>query len=235
MKPEPLVIGFDADDTLWHTQPIFERSYERFCELLSHYHDPATSAEILIRTEMKNIPLYGYGVKGFTLSAIETAIELSGGKISSTEIRQLIAIAQDMLVHPVNLLDGVVEAVSSLSKDHTLLIITKGDLQDQQRKIRASGLAVHFSHIEIVSEKDPESYRDIYRRHGIAPERFLMVGNSIKSDIVPVLETGGFGVHIPYHVTWAAEMAEEPEQNSRLFKISHLDELPEVIRALAGI
>ena len=140
MKPESLVIGFDADDTLWHNQPIFERSYERFCELLANYHDPAKSAEILIKTEMKNIPLYGYGIKGFTLSAIESAIELSGGKISSTEIRQLIASAQDMLVHPVDLLEGVIEAVSSLSKDHRLLIITKGDLRDQQRKIRESGL-----------------------------------------------------------------------------------------------
>ncbi|HVJ45457.1 MAG TPA: HAD family hydrolase, partial [Luteolibacter sp.] len=153
MKTDPLIIGFDADDTLWHTQPIFERSYERFCELLSHYHDSAKSAEILIRTELKNVPIYGYGIKGFTLSAIESAIELSDGKISATEIRQLIATAQDMLAHPVDLLDGVAEVVSSLSKDHRLLIITKGDLRDQQRKIRESGLADYFSHIEIVSEK----------------------------------------------------------------------------------
>jgi putative hydrolase of the HAD superfamily len=222
-----LTIGFDADDTLWHNQPIFEYSYDRFRALLARYHEPQLASEILIRTELRNLDLYGYGIKGFTLSAIETAIELSGGQISPTEIRQLLEVARDMLTHPVELLEGASETLVHLSKDHPLLLITKGDLRDQERKLEKSGLAEHFRHIEIVSEKDSPSYGKILRRHAIDPQHFLMVGNSLKSDILPVLALGGAGAHIPYHVTWAGEQAEEPTGHTdRFFK---LDRLPELI------
>ncbi|HEX2853651.1 MAG TPA: HAD family hydrolase [Opitutaceae bacterium] len=228
-----LSIGFDADDTLWHNETIFERVHERYRALLARYHDAATVDRTLLVTERRNLELYGYGVKGFTLSAIETAIELTSGKISAEEIRLLIANGQEMLAHPVELLDGVAETLAQLS-DYRMLVITKGDLRDQERKLAKSGLATRFRHIEIVSEKDSATYRTILRRHGIAPEHFLMVGNSLKSDILPVLALGGAGAHIPYHLTWALEHSEQPPAHeSRFFPLKTLRELPSVIRTLS--
>lgn len=233
MPGSELTIGFDADDTLWHNQPIFERSYDRFRELLSRYHDPRAAGDILIDTELRNLPLYGYGIKGFTLSAIEAAIRLSAGKISSTEISELLSAARDMLSHPVELLDGVAETVETLASGHPLILITKGDLRDQERKLEKSGLASHFRHIEIVSEKDSDAYTRILHRHSIQPRNFLMVGNSLKSDILPVLALGGFGVHIPYHVTWAGELADPPTEHlHRLFRLEHITALPETLLQL---
>ena len=230
MASHELTIGFDADDTLWHNQPIFERSYDRFRELLARYHEPETVSEVLIRTELRNVKLYGYGIKGYTLSAIESAIELSGGQISSAEIRQLLDAAKDMLAHPVELLEGVIETLARLSQDHPLLLITKGDLKDQERKLEESGLADHFRQVEILSEKDSASYDRILRRHAIDPRRFMMVGNSLKSDILPVLALGGAGAHIPYHVTWAGERAEEPiGHTDRFFKIERMSELLAIV------
>src|SRR5687768_8075131 len=193
MATRELVIGFDADDTLWHNESIFEKTHERYRALLAHYHDAATVDRTLFATEMRNLELYGYGVKGFTLSAIETAIELTGGKIRAEEIRQLIELGREMLAHPVELLEGVPETLGRLAPQHRLLVITKGDLLDQERKLEKSGLAAHFERVEIVSEKNKLTYAAIFRRHGITPERFLMVGNSLKSDILPVLELGGAG------------------------------------------
>jgi putative hydrolase of the HAD superfamily len=228
-----LSIGFDADDTLWHNETIFERVHERYRALLARYHDAATVDRTLLATERRNLELYGYGVKGFTLSAIETAIELTSGKISAEEIRLLIANGQEMLAHPVELLDGVAETLGQLS-DYRMLVITKGDLRDQERKLAKSGLATRFRHIEIVSEKDTATYSTILRRHGIAPERFLMVGNSLKSDILPVLALGGAGAHIPYHLTWALEHSEQPPATEgRFFQLETLRELPGVVRGLA--
>ena len=233
MPGRELTIGFDADDTLWHNQPIFERSYDRFRELLAQYHEPSTASEILVATEMKNLPLYGYGIKGYTLSAIEAAITLSDGKISSTEIRQLLDAARDMLEHPVDLLEGVAETLAALAPEHRLMLITKGDLRDQERKLEKSGLAGHFQQIEIVSEKESIAYRKILKRHRIDPENFLMVGNSLKSDILPVLAIGGAGAHLPYHITWIGEHADEPtEFLDRFFKLTHMAELPEIIHQL---
>jgi putative hydrolase of the HAD superfamily len=228
-------IGFDADDTLWHNETIFERVHERYRALLARYHDAATVDRTLLATEKRNLDLYGYGVKGFTLSAIETAIELTAGRISAEEIRLIIANGREMLAHPVDLLDGVAETLAELSVgEFRLVLITKGDLRDQQRKLAKSGLAPHFHHIEIVSEKDASTYASILSRQGVAPERFLMVGNSLKSDILPVLSLGGVGVHIPYHLTWALEHAEEPlPAEGRFFRLKNLRELPEVVRTLA--
>lgn len=233
MSARELTIGFDADDTLWHNQPIFERSYDRFRDLLAKYHDRQAASEILVATEMKNLPLYGYGIKGFTLSAIEAAITLSNGKISSGEIRQLLDAARDMLEHPVDLLEGVAETLSSLSPQHRLILITKGDLRDQERKLEKSGLAGHFQQIEILSEKESSSYGRVLKRHGIDPADFLMVGNSLKSDILPVLAIGAAGAHLPYHITWIGEHADEPTESlDRFFKLNHMAELPEIIRQL---
>jgi putative hydrolase of the HAD superfamily len=230
-----LVIGFDADDTLWHNENIFEKTHERYRALLAQYHDAATVDRTLFATEMRNLELYGYGVKGFTLSAIETAIELTGGKIRADEIRHLIALGQEMLAHPVELLDGVIETLSTLARVHRLLVITKGDLRDQERKLAKSGLSDHFERVEILSEKDTSTYAAIFRRHAIDPARFLMVGNSLKSDILPVLALGGAGAHVPYHLTWAAERVERaPQVEGRFFRLKTLRELPEVVERLIG-
>jgi putative hydrolase of the HAD superfamily len=233
MPTRELVIGFDADDTLWHNEIIFEQVHERYRALLAQYHDAATVDRTLFATEMRNLERYGYGVKGFTLSAIETAIQLTDGKIRSEEIHQLILQGHEMLAHPVELLDGAAETVAQLAPDHRLLLITKGDLRDQERKLAKSGLAGFFQHIEIVSEKNRDVYATILRRHTIAPERFLMVGNSVKSDILPVLALGGAGAYVPYHVLWAAERVEEPPPDTkRFFRLKTLRELPELVCGL---
>jgi putative hydrolase of the HAD superfamily len=230
-----LTIGFDADDTLWRNEDIFEQTHRRYRALLARYHDAATVERTLLETEMRNLENYGYGIKGFTLSAIETAIDLTAGRISATEIRELIGLGQAMMAEPVHVLDGVTETLGLLQTSHRLVLITKGDLRDQERKLEKSGLAAHFHGIEILSEKDTDAYRRLFARQGIAPERFVMVGNSLKSDILPVLALGGFGVHIPYHLTWAAEHAEPgAEQAGRLFTLAHLRELPAVVRTLEG-
>ena len=234
MATRELVIGFDADDTLWHNESIFEKTHERYRALLAQYHDAATVDRTLLATEMRNLELYGYGVKGFTLSAIETAIELTAGKIRADEIRHLIALGQDMLAHPVELLDGVVETLTGLTGAHRLLVITKGDLRDQERKLAKSGLGEHFERVEILSEKDASTYAAIFRRHAIDPARFLMVGNSLKSDILPVLELGGAGAYVPYHLTWAAERVEHaPHAEGRFFRLKNLRELPDVVAGLS--
>jgi putative hydrolase of the HAD superfamily len=233
MAKHEWVIGFDADDTLWHNETIFEKTHGRYRALLAHYHDAATVERTLFATEMRNLELYGYGVKGFTLSAIETAIQLTGGKIRAEEIQQLIELGREMLSHPVELLEDVVEILAQLSQRHRLLVITKGDLRDQERKLANSGLAGHFERIEIVSEKNAATYTDIFRRHHIVATEFLMVGNSLKSDILPVLALGGAGAHVPYHLTWAAEHVETPPiAEGRFFRLKTLRELPEVIRFL---
>jgi putative hydrolase of the HAD superfamily len=235
MADRDWTIGFDADDTLWHNESVFEKTHERYRALLAHHHDAATVDRTLLATERRNLALYGYGVKGFTLSAIETAIELTDGKIGAGEIRELIALGRDMLAHPVELLEGVADTLARLAPRHRLLVITKGDLLDQTRKLGKSGLARHFQHVEIVSEKDEATYAGILRRHSIPVERFVMVGNSLKSDILPVLALGGVGAHVPYPLTWAIERVEEvPPEDGRFFRLGSLRELDRVIATLGG-
>jgi len=226
------IIGFDADDTLWHNESIFEHAHVAYRQLLAHYHPAAEVDRVLYATEMRNLGLYGYGVKGFMLSCVEAAIELTKGTISAQEIREILATGQRMLAHPVELLPGVTEVVPGLARDYRLLLITKGDLHHQEKKITESGLAAHFSAIEIVSEKDGPAYDRVLRRHGVAPHEFAMVGNSLKSDILPVLGLGGAGVHVPYHITWAHERAEVPATEKRFRRIERLAELPSVISSL---
>lgn len=233
LRSSELVIGFDADDTLWHNENIFEKTHERYRALLAQHHDAATVDRTLFATEMRNLELYGYGVKGFTLSAIETAIQLTAGKIRADEIQQLIDLGRQMLEHPVVLLEGVAETLAVLASDFPLVVITKGDLRDQERKLKKSRLSEHFRHVVIVSEKDEGTYAEIFSRYGIAAERFLMVGNSLKSDILPVLALGGAGAHVPYQLTWAAEhVGESPRTDDRLFRLKSLRELPDAVAQL---
>lgn len=234
MPTRDLVIGFDADDTLWHNESIFEKVHERYRALLAQYHPAVTVDRTLFATEMRNLELYGYGVKGFTLSAIETAIALTGGRISADEIQRLIDLGREMLAHPVELLEGIAETLPVVAARHRVILITKGDLRDQERKLAKSGLAEHFHHVEIVSEKDEATYAAILRRQSLPANRFLMVGNSLKSDILPVLALGGSGAYVPYHLTWAHEHVDDvPVAEGRFFRLKTVRELPEVLRALA--
>lgn len=227
-------LGFDADDTLWHNENLFEENHRRFQALLARHHDAATVERALFATEMRNLELFGYGVKSFALSSIETAIELTDGHIRADELRELIAMAKSMLAHPVELLDGAAETVAAVSRSAVLLVITKGDLHHQERKVARSGLAAHFAHVEIVSEKDPTTYARILERHRLAPENFLMVGNSLRSDILPVLQLGAHAAYVPYPLTWAAEKAEPPQDCARFHPLAHLRELPALLARLNG-
>jgi putative hydrolase of the HAD superfamily len=226
------VVGFDADDTLWHNETIFEKVHERYRTLLASYHDAATVDKTLTRVELQNLDLYGYGIKGFTLSAIETAIELTQGRISGQEVRQLVDLGREMLEHPVELLDGVADVIPALAKPYSLLLITKGDLKDQERKLAKSGLAAHFAGVEVISEKDVSTYAAVFRRHSVDPERFVMVGNSAKSDVIPVLELGASALYIPYHLTWAAERVEAVPHSSRLLQLDTIRQVPAELEQL---
>jgi putative hydrolase of the HAD superfamily len=227
-------IGFDADDTLWHNEAIFEAAHEKYRALLSRWHDAATVDRHLFATEMRNLELYGYGIKSHALSCIETAIELTQGDIRPAEIREIIARAKEMLDHPVELLDGAAEAVRVLAQTRSLWLITKGDLRDQERKLAKSGLAGNFAHSEIVSEKNAETYARILRRQQVRPEHFLMVGNSLKSDILPALELGASAVLIPYPLLWQGERTASapPGAAGRFFQVASLRDLPALVAGL---
>jgi putative hydrolase of the HAD superfamily len=200
------VIAFDGDDTLWHNETIFSVTQERLHELLAHHvPDRAHLDTRLHERETVNLSLFGYGIKGFTLSMIETAIEVSGGQVTAAEIQALIDAGKAMLRHPIELLDGVVGVLEELAGSYQLLLVTKGDLFDQESKIARSGLGPRFSAIEILSEKDEAAYRRILDRHEVTPGEFLMVGNSPRSDIAPVTALGARAVLIPYPLTWAHE------------------------------
>ncbi|HTQ32457.1 MAG TPA: HAD family hydrolase [Opitutaceae bacterium] len=229
-------IGFDADDTLWHNERIFEQAHAHYRALLGRYHNPAAVERELYATEMQNLALYGYGIKGFALSAIETGIRLTDGRIAADEIRQIIELAKQMLAHPVELLPGVRETVAALAATHTLLVITKGDLRDQERKMADSGLAPHFRAVEILSEKDGAAYARILREHGVAPAEFLMVGNSLKSDILPVLELGGAAAHVPHELMWEHERAvRAPVNHPRFVPLGGIAELPAALARLDSV
>jgi putative hydrolase of the HAD superfamily len=206
------LIAFDADDTLWHNESLYQATEAQFEEILALYSQDGRARAELYQTEMRNLGTYGYGLKSFGLSMIETAIRLSGGRVRADEIGQIIELVQEMARTPVQLLDGVAEVVAELAASHRLMLITKGDLLDQERKLAQSGLATHFCHVEIVSDKNAKVYRRLLAQHGIEPQRFLMVGNSLKSDVLPVVEIGGHAVHIPYHVTWVHETVDLREE-----------------------
>ena len=223
------VLAFDADDTLWHNESLFTVTQSRFKRLLAAYHGDEWIEAKLNETERRNIEHFGYGIKGFTLSMIETAIELTEGRISGAEIQEIIGYAKAMLLAPVELLDGVRETVGELAGLYPLMLITKGDLFDQESKIARSGLGDHFSHVEIVSEKNVGVYRAIMAKHRLDPSRFWMVGNSIKSDILPVVAAGGRAVYVPYHTTWVHERVSDYDAAS-FYEIDHIGLLPGLLR-----
>ncbi|MGH9768131.1 MAG: HAD family hydrolase, partial [Blastocatellia bacterium] len=227
------VIAFDADDTLWHNEPLYRGTQQQVLEILPHYHDRDWIERRMYETEIRNLNHYGYGIKGFTLSMIETAIELTEGRISGAEVGRIIELTREMFSAPVELLDGVEETITALSAAHDLMLITKGDLFEQEAKIARSGLADHFRKIEIVPVKIRETYQSIAARHEIDPERFLMIGNSIRSDILPVIEMGGRAVHIPYETTWEHEVVPEEELAGKEFiRLAHIRELLDLIDEL---
>jgi len=223
------VIGFDADDTLWHTEPVYSLTEKKFITLLSAHHERADIVARLYKTEIRNLEHFGYGIKGFTLSMFETAIELTAGDIQGREIQQIIDYARETLRAPVNLLEHVAATVETLAASHKLILITKGDLFDQESKIARSGLASCFAHVEVVTEKDKATYEAVLRRRGIDPATFLMVGNSLRSDVLPVVELGGRAVQIPYATTWAHETLSEPLDADRYHELPHIGLLPQLV------
>jgi putative hydrolase of the HAD superfamily len=228
-------IAFDADDTLWHNERLYADAQEQFRELLAHYHSAEWIDERLYKTEMRNLEHFGYGIKAFALSMIETAVELTEGRISGADVQLMIDIARRMIAADVELLDHVDATIARLAGTHQLMVITKGDLRDQEAKIARSGLAAHFRQVEIVSDKSYASYAALLQRYAIAPERFLMVGNSLRSDILPVLELGASAVHIPYHLTWAHEVAEAPPaDHPGFYALDHLGQLPALLEQIEG-
>ena len=226
-------VGLDADDTLWHNETVFRLTHDRFVALLADHADRATLERLLAETEKRNLRLYGYGVKGFTLSMIETAMELTGGEAPASVVREILAAGREMLAHPVETLPGVDEALAALAERYRLVLITKGDLLDQERKLAASGLGDLFAAIEIVSEKDRGTYDRVFARHGTGAHEAVMAGNSMKSDVLPALEAGAFAVHIPYVITWAHELADAPGEHDRFGALDSIADLPAWIAARA--
>jgi putative hydrolase of the HAD superfamily len=227
------VIAFDADDTLWHNERLYVNAQARFAQLLAHYHNPEWIGERLYQTETQNIQHFGYGIKAFALSMIETAVELTEGRLTGQDVQALINLAKEMLSAKVQLLNHVGETIPQLAARYRLMVITKGDLLDQETKITRSGLGQYFQQIEVVSQKTKEIYARVLDRYSIAPERFLMVGNSLKSDILPILELGGKAVHIPYETTWLHEVASPPAEGQvGYFPLEHLGQLPALLERL---
>jgi putative hydrolase of the HAD superfamily len=235
MPPHPItLVAFDADDTLWQNEAFFRLTQARFADLLADHAAADHLEERLIAAERRNLGHYGYGVKGFTLSMIETAIEVTEGRVPASVIAELIAAGREMLAHPIELLPHARTAVTQLARQHAVLLITKGDLLDQERKLAQSGLGDLFDGVEIVSDKTAAAYAAIFARHGHDPAACLMAGNSLKSDVLPVLAVGGHGVHVPHALTWALEVADPPQGHARFHAIRDLGELPYLVETLRG-
>jgi putative hydrolase of the HAD superfamily len=218
-------VGFDADDTLWRSEDYFTVAEQFFVERVSPYApDGIDVLDALHATELDNVPISGYGVKAYALSMVQAAVTATGGRVPASVIGELVDHAHEMLMHPVDLLDGVPETLAAVGRTHRLVLITKGDLVHQLRKVRTSGIAHHFEHIRVVLEKDVTTYGEVLGEWDVDPERFLMVGNSVKSDILPILELGGQGVHVPYHVTWAHEIV--LEHDGGFAELKSIAELP---------
>lgn len=227
------LVALDADDTLWHNEPLYTSTREQFSALLSRYEPAGVPDDGLYEVELRNLEHFGYGVKGFVLSMIETAIELTDGRLESADVRTIIEWGRHMLASPVELLDGVQEAVADLATRYPIILLTKGDLLHQETKLARSGLGPLFKGIEIVSEKNAHVYRSVMKRYAVPGERFVMVGNSLRSDILPVLEAGGHAVYVPYDVSWIHErVSDEALADAQFHRISHIRELPELLQRL---
>lgn len=230
MVKKVTTVGFDADDTLWHNEQFFKLTEARFAELLRDYADPDHLAERLLEAEHRNIGHYGFGIKGFMLSMIETAIDVTDGRVPGKIIREIIDAGQEMLGHPIELLPHARDAVEAAAITHRIVLITKGDLLDQERKLAQSGLGDLFDGVEIVSDKKPAVYSDIFARHGSGADTAMMVGNSMKSDVLPILAAGGWGVYVPHGVAWALELADPPEDHDRYRELRDLGELAALLQ-----
>lgn len=225
-------IAFDADDTLWQNETFFRLTQDRFTRLLSDHAEPAHLHDRLLAAERRNLGHYGFGIKGFMLSMIETAIEVTDQRVPARVIAEIIEAGREMLSHPIELLPHARAAVEQLASQRRVILITKGDLLDQERKLAQSGLGEVFHAVEIVSDKSAAVYARIFARHGDGPARGLMVGNSLKSDVLPVIEAGGIGVHVPHGLTWALEHADPPDGHPRFFTLADLGGLPKLVEQL---
>ncbi len=227
------LIAFDADDTLWHNERLYVEAQAAFARLLAQYQSPEWIHEHLYRTETRNLQHFGYGAKAFALSMIETAVEITEGCIAARDVQAIIDLVRGMLTADVALLDHVAETIPLLAGRYPLLVITKGDLLDQERKVARSGLADYFQHVEVVSHKTRTTYERLLARHEVSPARVLMVGNSLRSDILPILELGGHAAYIPHELTWLHEMAElPPEGTPRYHQLAHMGQLPGLLAQL---
>ena len=219
------VIAFDADDTLWVNEPYFRKAEEDFANLLLDYLPAHSIQKELFSTEIANLSLYGYGVKGFMLSMIETALRISNQQLPPSLIQEMLRIGKEMLDRPVEIIDGVEQVLTNLHGKYRLVVATKGDLLDQERKLMKSGLLSFFHHTEIMSDKQPNDYAKLIRHLDILPDEFMMIGNSLKSDVIPVLELGGHAIHIPYHITWAHEAIEKEIAHPNFNHALHINEI----------
>ena len=226
------VIAFDADDTLWVNEPYFQETENKFCALLEDYMPHHNVAKELFKTEIDNLSLYGYGVKGFMLSMVETALRVSNNTVSTDTIEKAIQYGKELLAKPIELLNGVEEILSELKNNFRLVVATKGDLLDQERKLKKSGLEHYFHHIEIMSDKQEADYLKLIKHLDIKPEEFLMIGNSLKSDVMPVLAVGGHAIHIPYHTTWAHEKTEQTIEHKNFRQVMTIKEILSFLSAV---
>ncbi|MGW9329303.1 HAD family hydrolase [Bosea sp. NPDC055594] len=232
MPAKLTTIGFDADDTLWQNEQFYRLTEERFVSLLGAHGEAAEISGRLLEAEKRNLGFYGFGIKGFSLSMIETAIEVTRGEVSPAVIAEILAAGREMAAHPVETLPHAAETLAALAGDYRLVLITKGDLFDQERKLAQSGLGDYFDAVEIVSDKTVATYRRLFARHGEGPERAMMVGNSLKSDIVPALVAGGWATFVPHELTWVLEHAEEPVGEARFRKLVDLGGLVGLVREI---
>lgn len=226
---QPLVIAFDADDTLWENETYFAEAEQEFTGMMEDLLPRHTVSRELLRTEIDNLQLYGYGIKAFMLSMVETAIRITDGKIDAKSIERIIRIGREMLDKPVVLLEGVTGVLEELKGRYRLVLATKGDLLDQERKLKKSGLEGYFHHIEIMSEKKEDDYRKLIRHLDIPADRFMMIGNSLKSDVMPVVAVGGTGIHVPFHTTWELEKVEVELKSDRFVALEKITQITELL------
>jgi putative hydrolase of the HAD superfamily len=219
------IIAFDADDTLWINEPYFQETEKKFCALLEDYLPHHALSQELFKTEIENLPLYGYGIKGFILSMIETALRVSNKTVDLATIEKAIQYGKELLARPVEILEGVEDTLASLSGKYKLVVATKGDLLDQERKLKKSGIHHYFHHTEVMSDKQEADYLSLLKHLDVQPSEFLMIGNSLKSDILPVLAIGGLGIHVPYHTTWAHEQVNHTIDHQNFKQVQKITEI----------
>lgn len=224
------VIAFDADDTLFVNEPYFRETEEKFCELMSDYLSHQSLSQELFKIEIKNLDVYGYGIKAYILSMIEAAMKISNYTISIEIVEKIIEYGKELLEKPIELLDGVEDTLKVLHGKYKLVVATKGDLKDQRRKLHDSGLGPYFHHIEVMSDKQEKDYSDLIRRLEIKPEEFFMIGNSLKSDVLPVLNIGGHAVHIPFHTTWEHERIHHKIEHPNFKTLTNISEVLNILQ-----